>query len=171
MAGVAAHFGGGGHNRAAAALFKIPASGNLPFQIEGESPLIAAKQELIRILPEHIRPSARVRQIMSRQPLILTPNTSAEKALQLMQRYGYEGYPIARDGKIIGLLNRRSVDRAVSHRMNLNAASLMEAGDVSVHPDDSIEHVRDVMINSGWGQIPVLCPSSLRRRCLRRPRI
>ncbi len=160
VAGVAAKFGGGGHNRAAAALLKIPTTGLLPFQAEGETSLTAVKKELLRILPEHIKPSARVRQIMSRQPLILTPGTSADKALQLMQRYGYEGYPIAKDGKIIGLLNRRSVDRAVSHRMNLTAASLMEAGEVFVRPDDSIEHVRDVMINSGWGQIPVIEPST-----------
>lgn len=160
VAGVAAHFGGGGHNRAAAALLKLPATGLLPFQVEGEPPLSSAKRELLRILPEHIRPSATVRQIMSRQPLILRPDTPAEKALKLMQRYGYEGYPVVRDGKVIGLLNRRSVDRAVSHRMDLNAASLMEAGDISVTPSDSIEHVRDVMINSGWGQVPVIDPET-----------
>ena len=29
---------------------------------------------------------------------------------------------------------------------------------MSVQPGDSIEHLRDVMINSGWGQIPVVDP-------------
>jgi tRNA nucleotidyltransferase (CCA-adding enzyme) len=77
-----------------------------------------------------------------------------------MQRYGYEGYPIVRDGKVIGLLNRRSVDRAVAHRLDLTAASLMDAGEVTVHPQDSLEHVRDVMINTGWGQVPVIEPDT-----------
>ena len=160
VSGVAAHFGGGGHDRASAALVKLSGSGKLPYQDETETPLSAARRELIRILPEHIRPSTTVRQIMSRQPLLLAPETPAEKALNLMQRYGYEGYPIVRDGKIIGLLNRRAVDRAVAHHLNLSVASLMEAGDVVVHPDDTIERLRDVMINSGWGQIPVVDPVS-----------
>ena len=34
------------------------------------------------------------------------------KPPQLMQRYGYEGFPVVQDGKVIGLLNRRAVDRA-----------------------------------------------------------
>ncbi len=160
VAGAAVHFGGGGHNRAAAALLKFSPSGRLPFQNVDEDAFSAVKRELVSILPEHIRPSATVRQIMSRQPLTLAPDTPAEKALQLMQRYGYEGYPIVRDGKVIGLLNRRAVDRGVAHRMDLTAASLMEAGEVFVHPQDSIERVRDVMINSGWGQVPVLDPKS-----------
>ena len=153
---IAVHFRGGGHNRAAAALVKVPASGRLEYQKEDETPLQAVRSELERILPDHIRPSATVRQLMSRQPLVLSPDTPAEDALHLMQRYGYEGYPIVRDGKVIGLLNRRAVDRAVSHHMNLTAASLMEAGEVTVSPDDSIDHVSDVMIRSGWGQVPVV---------------
>jgi tRNA nucleotidyltransferase (CCA-adding enzyme) len=160
VSGVAAHFGGGGHDRASAALIKLPASGLLPYQDEAESPFSAARRELIRILPEHIRSSTSVRQIMSRHPLLLAPDTPAEKALNLMQRYGYEGYPIVKDGRIIGLLNRRAVDRAVAHHLNLPVSSLMEVGDVVVHPDDTIEHLRDVMINSGWGQVPVIDPES-----------
>lgn len=157
---IAAHLGGGGHNRAAAALMKIPASGVLSFQTEGETPLQAVEREVTRILPGLVKPSTAVRQIMSHRPLMLAPDTPAESALQLMLRYGYEGYPIVRDGKVIGLLNRRAVDRAVSHRMNLTAASLMEAGEVSVGPDDSIEQLRDAMVNSGWGQIPVVDPET-----------
>jgi tRNA nucleotidyltransferase (CCA-adding enzyme) len=160
VSGIAAHFGGGGHERAAAALIKLPVHGKLEYQAEDETALQAARRELGRILPGHVKPSATVRQIMSRQPLVLAPDTPAEKAAGLMQRYGYEGYPIVRDGKVIGLLNRRAVDRAVAHRLNLTVASLMEAGTVSVHPDDSIEQVRDVMIKSGWGQVPVTHPDS-----------
>ena len=41
-----------------------------------------------------------------------------------MQRYGYEGYPIVENGRVRGLLTRRAVDRALSHKLNLRAASL-----------------------------------------------
>ena len=136
VSGVAAHFGGGGHDRAAAALVRVSSGSALPYQEAGEEPIAAVKRELLRILPEHIRPSTTVRQIMSRHPLLLSPDTPAQKAAQLMTRYGFEGYPVVEDGKVIGLLNRRAVDRAVSHRLNLPAASLMEAGEITVRLDE-----------------------------------
>lgn len=148
---VAAHFGGGGHDRAAAALIRPVEDEALASQLE------RTKNELIEILPGLIRPPLTVGQIMSKSPRTLSPDTPAQKAAQLMQRYGYEGYPVVdANGKVIGLLNRRAVDRAISHRLNLNAASLMDAGEVVVRPHDAIDHLQRLMSTTGWGQIPVI---------------
>jgi tRNA nucleotidyltransferase (CCA-adding enzyme) len=73
-----------------------------------------------------------------------------------MQRYGYEGYPVVEDGKVVGLLTRRSVDRALAHHLNVRIASLMDAGSVTIHPEESIESLQRLMADSGWGQIPVV---------------
>ncbi len=75
-----------------------------------------------------------------------------------MQRYGYEGFPVVENNQVLGLLTRRAVDRAIAHKLNLKAASLMEAGDHSVHPKDSLENLQKMMTNTGWGQIPVYDP-------------
>ena len=157
VAQAAAHFGGGGHERAAAALLKDP----FPFPIpEGSTPLDAACQELLRILPGIVLPSITVGQIMSHRPLLLDPATPVQKALALMQRYGYEGYPVIDGGRVIGLLTRRAVDRAISHKLNLTAASLMEAGEITVSTQDSVEHLQRLMTSSGWGQVPVVDPQN-----------
>lgn len=163
---VAANFGGGGHERAAAALIR-------------DHDLEKVRAELIRLLPQAIRPAVTVAQIMSRGLQVLSPETSAEEASQRMRRYGYEGYPVVETitgstvehepsgddnllnhtrprRRVVGLLTRRAVDRAIAHNLNLNAASLMEAGEVSVQPGDSIEHLQRVMTETGWGQIPVV---------------
>ena len=157
VAQVAAHFGGGGHERAAAALIKEPYSFPIP---PGSSPVQAAEQALLEFLPIAIHPSVSVGQIMSPRPAVLEPDTPAQKALALMQRYGFEGYPVVHDGKVIGLLTRRAVDRAISHKLNLTAASLMEAGEVTVQPQDSLDHLQRLMTASGWGQVPVIDPHS-----------
>jgi tRNA nucleotidyltransferase (CCA-adding enzyme) len=157
---IAEHFGGGGHGRAAAALIRLNDAMNEQGQVVKGPTLEEVHTEMLQILPDHVLSSLTVRQLMSPRPLVLSPNTPAERAAQLMQRYGYEGYPVVQDGQVKGLLTRRAVDRALSHKLNLSASSLMESGEVIVHPQDSIEHLRRVMTDSGWGQIPVVDPES-----------
>ncbi|MBN1146002.1 MAG: CBS domain-containing protein [Anaerolineales bacterium] len=144
---IVARFGGGGHERAAAALVR-------------ERGLEEVHAELVKILPERVRPAITVAQIMSRGPQLLSPATPVEEAARRMQRYGYEGYPVVENGRVVGLLTRRAVDRALAHKLNLTAASLMEAGACSVAPGDSIEHLQRLVTESGWGQIPVVDPAS-----------
>jgi tRNA nucleotidyltransferase (CCA-adding enzyme) len=157
---VTEHFGGGGHGRAAAALIRLMDTTDAQGLPAKKPTLNEVHEELLHILPEHVRPSYVVRQIMSPRPLVLAPDTPAEKAAHLMQRYGYEGYPVVENGKVRGLLTRRAVDRALSHKLNLPASSLMESGEVTVQPGDSTEHLRRVMIESNWGQIPVVDPAT-----------
>ena len=109
-------------------------------------------------LAANIRPPLTVKQIMSRKPRLIPSTIPAGEALKLMQKYGYEGFPVVDNNKVVGLLTRRSVDRALAHKLNLNASSLMEAGDVTVTPTDSIDHLQAVMTEKGWGQIPVFDP-------------
>jgi tRNA nucleotidyltransferase (CCA-adding enzyme) len=147
VAEITGQFGGGGHPRAAASLIKGR-------EVE------EVCQELMNLLPDHVRPAITVAEIMSRGPQVLGPEVMAQEAAERMQRYGYEGYPIVRDGKVIGLLTRRAVDRAISHKLNLPASSLMNAGEVTTQPNDSVEHLQRLMTDSGWGQVPVIDPGS-----------
>jgi tRNA nucleotidyltransferase (CCA-adding enzyme) len=143
VAEITARFGGGGHSRAAASLIK------------GRE-LDEVHEELIALLPEFIRPAITVSEIMSHNPQVLSPSTHAQDASDRMQRYGYEGYPVVQDGRVVGLLTRRAVDRALAHKLNLTAASLMNIGEVVIHPDDSIDQLQHLMTDTGWGQIPVV---------------
>jgi tRNA nucleotidyltransferase (CCA-adding enzyme) len=155
VASVATHFGGGGHERAAAALVHP--------DLTKETLEIAQQriyQELLELLPKVVKPSISVGHIMSKKPLLLSPDTTAEDALRLMQRYGYEGYPVVENGKVIGLLTRRTVDRALAHKLNLTAVSLMDAGEITVNVSDGLEKLQRLMASSGWGQVPVVQPGS-----------
>jgi tRNA nucleotidyltransferase (CCA-adding enzyme) len=143
VAEITARFGGGGHSRAAASLIK------------GRE-LDEVHEELIAMLPEFVRPAIMVSEIMSHNPQVLLPDTLAQEAADRMQRYGYEGYPVVQDGRVVGLLTRRAVDRSLAHKLNYPATSLMNAGEVVVHADDSIDHLQHLMTDTGWGQIPVV---------------
>ncbi len=147
VSNVAVHFGGGGHERAAAGIIK-------------DRTLEDVHDELVGALPSYVQPAITVAQIMSRNPQLLTPETQVETAASLMQRYGHEGYPVVEDGRVVGLLTRRAVDRAVAHKLNYSAEQVMDAGEYTVCPDDSIEHLQRLMTQSGWGQVPVIEPET-----------
>jgi tRNA nucleotidyltransferase (CCA-adding enzyme) len=162
---VMAEFGGGGHDRAAAALIRSPLSpeGREPEAKEnsqdtdsGLPALQEACRKLLEVLPNHVEPSSTVAQIMSRGPQLLDPQTPVKEVAQMMQRSGFEGYPVVDDGKVVGLLTRRAVDRAMAHKLNLTANSLMDAGEVTVHTGDSLQQLQARMTDSGWGQVPVV---------------
>lgn len=145
---IASHFGGGGHSRAAAAL------------IRGRK-LESVEAELLKLLPGVVQPEKTVEEIMSRGPQLLDPGGSIQAASQQMQRFGHEGYPVIEKGKIVGLLTRRAVDRAMSHGMGKRPiSSIMEAGSNYVNPSDSVKRLQRLMIDSSWGQVPVVDPQS-----------
>lgn len=149
---IAKCFNGGGHQRASAALIKH--NKNDPSQLND------LVHEFLNELPKYVQPAITVEQIMSKKPLTITPETTTDEALTLMQRFGYEGYPVIQGKKILGLLNRRAVDKAHAHNLKKSAASLMEAGDIHVYPGDSLDHLQQIMAITGWGQIPVVDPNS-----------
>ena len=150
---LARNFKGGGHKRASSALIRPedkPTSENTRLLME------QIVVEIQQFLPVVVTPELKVQQIMSRDPLVLKPSMSAREAALLMNRYGFEGYPVVKDKKIIGLLTRRNVDRALQHNLEKSVEDLMEAGEIRVFPDDSLTRLKEIMGNTGWGQIPVV---------------
>ncbi|HUW08171.1 MAG TPA: CBS domain-containing protein, partial [Anaerolineae bacterium] len=78
-----------------------------------------------------------------------------------MQRLGHEGFPVVEGGRVVGMLTRNEIDRALRH--DLDAAPIrryMRHGDVHVTPRDPIERVQAAIRESGWGQVPVIDDAS-----------
>lgn len=147
---IARHLGGGGHNRAAAAL------------IRGKS-LQQTRETLLELLERHIRPSQTVAQIMSHGVHTLSPDTTVDEAAAAMLRYGFEGFPVVESGnRIVGILSRREIDRA--QRLNLGSMPVthyMTKGDIQVAPTDSVGQLQQVMTQLGVGQVPVVSGSEI----------
>jgi len=157
VSSIATEMGGGGHKRAASAL--IRPDEHLDAE-ETQKFLDEQYQQMVENLDRHVNPTITVEGIMSKDPLILTPDTRVEEAHRLMQRYGYEGYPVVSEEQVVGLLNRREVDRAISHGLDMTVDSLMSAGDVHINTDASLEDLQSLMGTSGWGQVPVVSPDT-----------
>lgn len=141
---IADRFGGGGHPRAAAAHIV-------------DMTLEAAYQKLLATLEEVVQPAMVVRQIMSFTVRTLTPNQTIKHAAEMVTRYGHEGYPVVENNKIVGILTRREIDKAMHHRLgNAAVSQFMQQGEISVSPDDTIETLQQVMVEAQVGQVPVV---------------
>jgi len=141
---VARRFGGGGHTRAAAALVR-------------NAKLTDVRRRVLEMLPEVVAASVRVADLMSFGVQTVRPNEQIKSVAKRMARSGHEGFPVVERGRVIGLLTRRAVDRALQHGLgSVRAYEVMEAGEVTVTPQDSIEVLQQRMMRSGWGQIPVV---------------
>jgi tRNA nucleotidyltransferase (CCA-adding enzyme) len=143
---IAAEFGGGGHPRASAALVK-------------QTPLAQVKKKLIETIEKHTTPPASVANIMSNGVKTLYTTDKVEDVADRMLRLGHEGFPVLdpQTQEIVGIITRREIDRAMGHGLGKDPISrYMRPGKVYVHPDDPIHKVRDLMLESGWGQIPVV---------------
>ncbi len=143
---IARHFGGGGHHRAAAAFIY-------------HTPISEVLDGLLDLLPDIVQPSVTVADLMSIGRIeTIAHDATIQQAAEMMNISGHEGYPVLDGERVVGLLTRRAVDRAISHHLgHQSAAHIMEAGTgIYVHPHQSLEALRQRMMDTGWGQMPVL---------------
>lgn len=141
---VARRFGGGGHGRAAAGLIR-------------ERDIDPVRRVILSMLPEIVVASVRVESLMSVGVQTVRADERIKAILRRMQRTGHEGFPVVEHGRVVGLLTRRDVDRAMQHGIgDQPVREIMEAGEITVRPGDSIEILQQRMMRSGWGQIPVV---------------
>ena len=141
---VARHFGGGGHPRAAAAAI-----------YDQDAAAVAA--QIWSILRQQVQPSVRVGDLMSHGVQAVQASDRVGTLATRLRRIGHEGYPVLDDNeRLVGLLTRRDADRAMEHGLTqVTVQDIMQAGNISLKPDDSISMLEQLMVSSGWGQIPV----------------
>jgi len=142
---IARQMGGGGHPRAAAAVIS-------------HGDLTEAERQLIQKLRQEVRPAITVAQLMSAGVQTLRPDERITTAAHRMRQYGFEGFPVVdASGRLLGMLTRRQVDRALHHGLGNSPVRLyMHAGHFTIRPHDPVVRLRRLIVASGWGQIPVV---------------
>jgi len=144
VAQIARHYGGGGHSKAAAALIR-------------HRTLAETRLGLLDLLEREIRPRTTVRELMSYGVHTLSPDTSVLEAEEMMRRYGHEGFPVVSHGKLLGILTRREIDKALQYeRQDAPIKNYMHKGEIAVAPSDAVEHLQEVMMEHDVGQVPVV---------------
>ncbi len=137
-------FGGGGHPQAASAVVKKYVYKEIKEIIKDsikdrlENPLIA-------------------KDIMSSPVRTIEASLPIEKASKIMIKYGHSGIPVVEKDKIIGLLSRGDIDKAVFHGLShAPAKGFMSRKIFTVKPDISLYDLQELLVEKDIGRLPVI---------------
>lgn len=141
---IVAHFGGAGHPLAAAAT------------IRGRS-LLDLKDQLLSYLESCLKPPYTAADIMSQPVHSTQPDVLLGEVGQAMLRYGHNGLPVLADGKLVGVISRRDVDKAIHHGLeHAPVKGFMSSEVVAVPPAASLDEMQRLLIGRDIGRLPVV---------------
>ena len=139
---IASEFGGGGHPTAASATVK-------------GMTLVEAHDRLIKTLKEMVRPKRVARDVMVYPVKTIEPERTLEEAGEILARYNLNILPVLQDGKVMGLISKQVVERAVHHGLKESLVKEYMTTEFSVvSPDTPFSRVQAIII----GQIQSLLP-------------
>lgn len=144
VADVLEHIGGGGHHRAAAAVVR-------------DRSLEEVRQELVQRIEECVRPPLTARDLMSYPVRMVTPATSVADAKRVLLRYGYSGVLVGEEGRVVGTVTRKELDRAIHHGLgHAPVKSCMTQRVPSATPDTPAPEIQDLLISHRVGRVAIL---------------
>jgi len=144
VAEVASEFGGGGHPTAASATVKGMA-------------LVEAHDRLMKALREMVRPRKAARDVMVYPVKTLTPEQTLEEAGEILRRYNLNILPVVSNGKVIGLISRQVVERAVHHGLkNSPVKEYMSTEFSVVSPEMPFSRIQELIIGQNQNLLPVI---------------
>jgi tRNA nucleotidyltransferase (CCA-adding enzyme) len=137
-------FGGGGHATAASATIK-------------DLTLFQAKERLLGLLRESIRPLTRARDIMTAPVKAIPERFTIRGAAEIMNRFNLAHLPVIRRGDMIGLITREVVDKAIFHGLGDAAVHEYMTGEFArVTPEAPLSEVQRLMVERSLGFVPVM---------------
>ncbi|MDG5786499.1 CBS domain-containing protein [Evansella sp. AB-P1] len=137
---------GGGHRNAASAMVRN--------DNETETTI---KNFIKTMLPTIVSPAITAKHLMTSPVRVVAPKTTIEDVSKMLYRYGHTGFPVIEDGKLVGIISRRDVDKALHHGLGHAPVKGYMSREVdTIQINDSLEHIQEVMIEKQIGRLPVL---------------
>jgi tRNA nucleotidyltransferase (CCA-adding enzyme) len=141
---IAGEFGGGGHPTAASATVKGMA-------------LIEAHDRLIKALKEMVRPKKLAGDAMVYPVKTIEPERTLEEAGEILTRYNLNVLPVLQNGKVIGLISKHVVEKAVYHGLKSSLVKEYMTTEFSVaSPETPFSRVQTIIIGQNQSLLPII---------------
>src|SRR6266542_948009 len=143
-AGAAARsLGGGGHAQAASAIFR--------------GSLEEARSLVLDGLPQAIRQPLRARDVMSEPVRSVEPDETVARAMVVCQRHGQSGLLVTQDGRLVGVVSREDLDKAIGHGLSHAPVKGLMSGRVQTAGKDTpLPELQRLLGASAEGRIAIL---------------
>ncbi len=115
-------------------------------------------EKLIETLPNYINASVLAKDIMTSPVNTLLESDSLSKGQSLLMRFGHNGAPVLnKEGKLIGIISRRDLDKAVQHQMgHAPIKAFMTKKLVTATEDSSVNKLEALIEEHNIGRIPIV---------------
>src|SRR5439155_18286007 len=97
------------------------------------------------------------REIMSVPARAISPDATVAEARRRMVRYGHSGLSVVDDGRLVGVITRRDVDKARHHRLaHAPVKGFMTRQVVTATPEMPLSDMERRMIDRDIRRLPVV---------------
>ena len=114
---------------------------------------IGASEEEKLVTVEGLLARFKVKDIMTPNPIYVTPDTKVRDVIDLMLKYKHLGYPVVENGKLVGIVTLKDVINADE---DARVKDVMSKDVVTVSPETNAFDALKIMSERGIGRIPVV---------------
>ncbi|MBM4338607.1 MAG: CBS domain-containing protein [Deltaproteobacteria bacterium] len=141
---IATEFGGGGHPTAASATIKAMS-------------LLEAHGHLLKVLRQFVRPRRVAKDLMVYPVKTVGPDRTLEEAGEILSRYLLDMLPVSQEDKVVGLISKEVVDRAVHHGLKDGLVKDYMTTEFSmISPEAPFSRIQELVIGQNQSLIPVI---------------
>lgn len=114
-------------------------------------------KDIRKSIKMEIKPSKKSIDIMNTPVKTILKDSKIKLAYKIMYRMGYGGLPIVEDNKIIGIITRSSVDKALNHGFsNAPVSAYMTSEVITGDENLSVEELKALVVENGIGRVPIV---------------
>ncbi|RJP60210.1 MAG: CBS domain-containing protein [Candidatus Auribacter fodinae] len=144
VSAVARHFGGGGHASASFAAIR-------------NKPLAQSREALIEYLQVTIKCEYTASDIMTEHVLTVSPEDTVQKAKDYMVRMNINTLPVLENKRLVGLLTRMDLDKALHHQLGSSpVANYMNTNVMTLEVNTPFPEIQNTFRTTQFGRFPVL---------------
>ncbi|MFH1058066.1 MAG: CBS domain-containing protein [Pseudomonadota bacterium] len=141
---IAKSLGGGGHPTAASATLR-------------EVTLVEARDRLLAVLQATINPSRRARDLMTSPVIWVDPAADIDEAHEKLTRYNINVLPVVDGDKVLGIISRQTVEKAIQHQLNrLPVSDYMDQRVRPIAAEAPLSEVEQAVVDRRQRLVPVM---------------
>ncbi len=144
IGGLMKEFEGGGHVKAGSATLS-------------DVTVDEAVSMVLEKLKKYVHPALRAKDVMSSPVKVVYAHQKISDVNRLMERTGHNGFPVVEGNRLIGMVTKKAVDKAINHGLgDRPVKSIMTPKLITAEPDTPLSKIRELMLDNAVGRIPIL---------------